>query len=176
VTGLRIGEALDLDIGDLDSENGVLHIRHAKNGKERLLPLDPSVVQQLAGYCTERDRLLERKSEAFFVNCKGARPDYCWARANFVRVCQNIGLRGTWARPAIGRPPRIHDLRHTFAVRTLIGWYRSGKDSAREMHKLTTYLGHEGPRDTYWYLEAVPELLEHAAARVENSEAKGIEK
>jgi integrase len=152
----------------------VLCIRHGKNGKERLLPLDPSVVQKLARYCIERDRLLERKSEALFVNCKGARPDYCWARANFVRVCQNIGLRETWARPAMRRPPRIHDLRHTFAVRTLIDWYRSGKDPAREMHRLTTYLGHERPRDTYWYLESVPELLALAAARLEKPDGRQV--
>lgn len=174
MTGLRIGEALDLDTSDLDAEHGVLRIRRGKNGKERLLPLDPSVVRQLAEYCAERDRLLERRSQAFFLNCKGARPDYCWARANFVRACQNIGLRGTWAQPTSGRSPRIHDLRHTFAVRTLIGWYRSGKDPTREMHRLTTYLGHEGPRDTYWYLEAVPELLELAAARVESCEAREV--
>jgi integrase/recombinase XerD len=172
VTGLRIGEALDLDTSDLDDEHGVLQIRNGKNGKERLLPIDPSVVRQLLNYRTERDRLLERKSLAFFVNCKGVRPNYCWARANFVHICQNIGLRGAWAQPTSGRPPRIHDLRHTFAVRTLIGWYRSGGDPAREMHKLSTYLGHEGPEHTYWYLEAVPELLELASARVDRSKAE----
>ena len=167
-TGLRIGEALALDTGDLDREHGVLRIRLGKNGKERLLPLDPTVVQQLTSYCAERDRLFACKPHALFVNCKGVRPDYCWARANFVRVCQNIGLRESWSRPSTRRLPRIHDLRHTFAVRTLIGWYRTGKDPAREMHRLTSYLGHEGPKDTYWYLEAVPELLGLAAARVEN--------
>lgn len=166
VTGMRIGEALDLDTADFDVERQLLHVRSGKNGKERILPIDPGVAQRLANYCDEMDRLLERRAQSLFVNCKGERPNYCWARANFVRVCQSIGLRGTWTRPMAGRPPRIHDLRHTFAVRTLIEWYRSGNDAAREMHKLTTYLGHEGPRDTYWYLQAVPELLELASARV----------
>ena len=166
VTGLRIAEALALDTADFDVERQLLHIRNGKNGKERILPINPGVAERLAHYCIERDRLLERRSESLFVNCKGERPNYCWARANFVRVCQSIGLRGTWTRPVKGNPPRIHDLRHTFAIRTIIKWYREGNDAAREMHKLTTYLGHEGPRDTYWYLQAVPELLELALARV----------
>jgi len=171
VTGMRVAEALALDTADFDSERQLLHIKNGKNGKERILPIDPDVAVRLKNYCTERDRLLERHSEPLFVNCKGERPDYCWARANFVRVCQSIGMRGTWAKPMPGRPPRIHDLRHTFAVRTITGWYRAGHDAAREMHKLTTYLGHEGPRDTYWYLQAVPELLELASARIGESSA-----
>lgn len=166
VTGMRIAEALALNTADFDAGQQILHVRNGKNGKERLLPIDPDVAERLAQYCAERDRLLERHSEPLFVNCKGERANYCWARANFVRVCQSIGLRGAWAKPMPGNPPRIHDLRHTFAVRTITGWYRAGHDAAREMHKLTTYLGHEGPRDTFWYLQAVPELLELASARV----------
>jgi integrase/recombinase XerD len=166
VTGMRIGEALALDTADFDVERQLLHIRSGKNCRERILPIDPGVAQRLTNYCAERDRLLERHSQSLFVNCKGERPNYCWARANFVRVCQSIGLRGAWTKPMAGKPPRIHDLRHTFAVRTLTEWYRAGNDAAREMHKLTIYLGHEGPRDTYWYLQAVPELLELASARL----------
>lgn len=166
VTGMRIAEALALDTADFDAEREFLHVRSGKNGKERILPIDAGVALRLMNYCAERDRLLERRPVSLFVNCKGERPNYCWARANFVRVCQSVGLRGTWAKPMTGSPPRIHDLRHTFAVRTLTAWYRAGNDAAREMHKLTTYLGHEGPRDTYWYLQAVPELLELASAKV----------
>lgn len=166
VTGMRIAEALALDTADFDAGQQILRVRSGKNGKERLLPIASDVADRLTNYCAERDRLLGRHSESLFVNCKGDRPNYCWARANFVRVCQSIGLRGTWAKPMTGSAPRIHDLRHTFAVRTIIGWYRAGHDAAREMHKLTTYLGHEGPRDTYWYLQAVPELLELASARI----------
>lgn len=172
VTGMRIAEALALDSEDFDTGQQTLHVRNGKNGKERLIPIDPDVSNRLADYCAERDRLLERRSEPLFVNCKGVRPNYCWARANFVRVCQSVGLRGTWSKPMLGNPPRIHDLRHTFAVRTITGWYRAGHDAAREMHKLTTYLGHEGLRDTYWYLQAVPELLELASARLRDGSAE----
>ena len=155
-TGLRINEALRLDPGDLDGEHGVLRVRHGKLGKERLLPLDPGVVARLDAYGAERDRLLGRASDAMFVTCDGARLGDCGARYNFAQVCQQIGLRTPQLYKRHGRGPRIHDLRHTFAARTMIDWYRSGKDPAREMIKLTTYLGHSSPSNTYWYLEAVP--------------------
>lgn len=164
-TGLRISEALRLDPGDLDAEDGVLRVRCGKLGKERLLPLDPGVVDRLEVYDGERDRLLGHASDAFFVTCGGARLGDCGARYNFAQVCQQIGLRAPQLYQRHGRGPRIHDLRHTFAARTMIEWYRSGKDPAREMLKLTTYLGHSNPSNTYWYLEAVPELLELASAR-----------
>jgi integrase/recombinase XerD len=169
VTGLRISEALSLDRGDLDAETGVLRVRHGKLGKERLLPLDPSVVTRLAAYGAERDRLLGRTPDAFFVTCEGARLGDCGARYNFAQVCQQIGLRTPQRYQRHGRGPRIHDLRHTFAARTMIDWYRSDKDPAREMIKLTTYLGHSSPSNTYWYLEAVPELLELASTRIMNT-------
>lgn len=165
-TGLRISEALGLDPGDLDADTGVLRVRRGKLGKERLLPLDRSVVTRLRAYGTERDRLLGRAADAFFVTCEGARLGDCGARYNFAHVCQRIGLRTPQLYGRHGRGPRIHDLRHTFAARTMVGWYRSGKDPAREMLKLTTWLGHTKPSDTYWYLEAVPELLELASARM----------
>jgi integrase/recombinase XerD len=93
VTGLRISEALALDQDDLDAENGVLRVRRGKLGRERLLPLDPTVVAQLVGYAAERDRLLCTTPEAFFVTCKGTRLTDCCARYNFARACQQIGLR-----------------------------------------------------------------------------------
>lgn len=166
VTGLRISEALGLDPADIDVESGVLHIRQGKLGKERLLPLDPSVVERLESYGRERDRLLGRRPQAFFVTCEGHRLGDCGARYNFAHVCQRIGLREPQLFLRHGRGPRIHDLRHTFAVRTLLNWYRAGKDVGREMIKLTTWLGHASPAHTYWYLEAVPELLELASARI----------
>ncbi|MFQ6186306.1 tyrosine-type recombinase/integrase [Sinorhizobium meliloti] len=172
VTGLRINEALRLDQTDLDIETGVLRVRFGKLGKERLLPLDPTVAQKLKSYGRERDRLLGRRSEALFVACKGHRLGDCGARYNFALVCQQIGLRPRQDYKRHGRGPRIHDLRHTFAVRTMLNWYRSGHDVGREMIKLTTWLGHASPADTYWYLEAVPELLELAAARI-TSAAEG---
>lgn len=165
VTGLRISEALALDRDDLDTGNGVLRVRFGKRGRERLLPLDPSVVAQLDVYARERDRLLGRAAPAFFVTEKGRRLTDCGARYNFAHVCQRIGLRAEQQYGRHGRGPRIHDLRHTFAVRAMINWYRAGKDPAREMIRLTTYLGHGDPSDTFWYLEAVPELLDLAMAR-----------
>ena len=165
VTGLRISEALALDRGDLDVENGVLRVRRGKLGKERLLPLDPTVVAQLVDYAAERDRLLGSTGHAFFVTCNGTRLTDCSARYNFARACQQIGLRAHQHYCRHGRGPRIHDLRHTFAVRTMINWYQTGKDPAHEMIRLTTYLGHSDPDNTFWYLEAVPELLDLAMAR-----------
>jgi len=164
-TGLRISEALALDDGDIDTEAGVLRIRRGKLGKERLLPLDPSVLTQLIAYATERDRLLGCAAPAFFVTEKGTRLTDCGARYNFAHVCQRIGLRPRQQYCRHGRGPRIHDLRHSFAVRTMIGWYRAGNDPTREMIRLTTYLGHTNPSNTFWYLEAVPELLDLAMAR-----------
>ena len=166
VTGLRINEALRLDQSDLDIETGVLRVRFGKLGKERMLPLDRTVVRQLELYGRERDRLLGRSSEAMFVTCKGDRLGDCGARYNFALVCQQIGLRPRQDYRRHGRGPRIHDLRHSFAVRTMLNWYRSGQDVGREMIKLTTWLGHESPANTYWYLEAVPELLELGSARI----------
>lgn len=168
VTGLRVSEALALDAGDVDLEAGVLIIRRGKRGKARLAPLHSSVTQHLQAYIRERDRLLGFTPEPFFVGKQGARVDDCSARYNFALVCKQLGLRPPQRFGRHGRGPRIHDLRHTFAARTMIGWYRTGQDVAAEMLKLTTYLGHTKPENTYWYIEAVPELLELAAERVIN--------
>jgi integrase len=173
VTGLRISEALALDRNDVNAENGMLRVRRGKLGKERLLPLDTSVVAQLVTYAAERDRLLGSKPDAFFVTCKGTRLTDCSARYNFAQACQRIGLRAQQEYSRHGRGPRIHDLRHTFAVRTMIDWYRRGKDPAREMIRLTTYLGHADPDNTFWYLEAVPELLDLAMARATSGKGAG---
>jgi integrase/recombinase XerD len=169
VTGLRISEALGLDTVDVDLNEGVLRIRRAKLGKERLIPLADSVTERLQTYADERDRLLGLTPEPFFVTCGGDRLKDCGARYNFALVCQRIGLRSPQQYYRHGRGPRIHDLRHSFAVGTIIDWYRTGKDPSREMLKLTTYLGHTAPHHTYWYIEAVPELLELASNRVAGS-------
>ena len=176
VTGLRISEALGLDAVDVDLHAGVLRIRRGKLGKERLIPLAESVVVRLRNYSAERDRLLGFAPTPFFVTCGGDRMGDCTARYNFALVCQRTGLRGPQQYYRHGRGPRIHDLRHSFAARTIIDWYRTGKDPAREMIKLTTYLGHTKPDNTYWYIEAVPELLELAAHRVEEADERGVRK
>lgn len=164
-TGLRISEALALDPRDLDTATGVLRVRRGKNGRERLLPLDPTVVDRLLTYAVERDRLLGYTPDAFFVREEGDRLSEWSARYNFAQVSKSIGLRERTRYHGHGRGPRIHDLRHTFAVRTMIEWYRAGKDPSREMIRLMTWLGHTKPDNTFWYIEAVPELLELAMER-----------
>lgn len=170
MTGLRISEALTLDSDDVDLDLGVLTIRRGKGGKARFVPIHDSIISRLVTYAQERDRLLGFTPQSFFATDRGTRPDDCSARYNFAIVCQRIGLRPGQLYGRHGRGPRIHDLRHSFAARTILGWYRAGKDPAREMVKLTAYLGHTKPENTYWYIEAVPELLELAARRVTDNQ------
>jgi integrase/recombinase XerD len=165
-TGLRVSEAIALDNSDVDLENGVLTVRCGKSGKARIVPISETTAERLIAYAAERDRILGRTPKPFFVSDTGNRPDDCSARYNFATVCQRIGLRAPQKFNKHGRGPRIHDLRHTFAARTMVNWYRSGKDPEREMIKLSTYLGHTEPAHTYWYIEAVPELLALASERV----------
>lgn len=165
VTGLRISEAISLDDSDVDLETGVLRIRHGKFGKERLVPVSNSTLLQLVAYAKERNRLLGSRPQSFFVSDRGTRPTDCSTRYNFACVCQKIGLRVPEKFGRHGRGPRIHDMRHCFAVRTIVNWYRMGLDAGREMIKLSTYLGHSKPENTFWYIEAVPELLELASQR-----------
>lgn len=173
VTGLRISEALKLDDRDVDLNEAVITVRCSKNGKTRLLPISATTVNRLDDYRTERERLLGRSSTALFLLENGVRPTDCCARYNFAQVCQRIELRDHQSLYRHGRGPRIHDLRHTFAVRTIIDWYRSGRNADREMFKLSTYMGHIKPEYTYWYIEAVPELLQLASERVLRSIAGG---
>jgi integrase/recombinase XerD len=172
VTGLRISEAIALNVDDVDLESGILTIRRGKLGKARLLPLSNSTQAQLAWYAKERDRLLGARATSFFVSDQGKRPTDWAVRYHFAVLCQRIGLRPAQRFHRHGRGPRIHDLRHTFAVQTLLNWYRSGQDPAQEMIRLTTYLGHARPVDTYWYIEAVPELMQLAAQRSSAALAK----
>jgi integrase/recombinase XerD len=173
VTGLRISEAIGIDDHDIDLDEGVITVRRGKNGKARFVPIVPSTIDRLRAYRTERTRLLGATSGPFFLIEGGKRPTDCYARYNFAVVSQGIGLRETQHFCKHGRGPRIHDLRHTFAVRTIMDWYRKGLDPDREMIKLSTYLGHSKPDHTYWYIEAVPELLHLASTRAERSLAEG---
>lgn len=172
VTGMRISEALALDVNDVDLETGVLSIRRGKLGKARLNPISDSTKAQLAFYAGRRARFVGRDPRAFFLSEQGQRLTQFGARFNFSHVSQRLGLRPAQRIKRYGRGPRIHDLRHTFAVNTLLNWYRTGKDASTEMIKLTTYLGHTNPANTYWYIQAVPELLELASQRAIKSLAK----
>ncbi len=167
VTGLRVSEAIGLDDKDVDLNETVLAIRRSKNGKCRFVPLSASVAERMRAYRAERNRILGHGRAPFFLLENGERPGDCCARYNFALVCQRIGLRERQFFNKHGRGPRIHDLRHTFAVRTIMDWYRRGLDPDREMLKLSTYLGHAKTEFTYWYIEAIPELLQLACERAE---------
>jgi len=160
-SGMRIGEVIKLDRGDVDWAEGVLLIRESKFGKSRLVPLHPSTMQTLAQHAHLRDELQPRPQEqSFFVSLTRKRLSYAVVQETFRQLVNNAGI-GTDA-PS---PPRLHDLRHTFAVRTLLSWYRSDADVQAKIPSLSTYLGHREPASTYWYLSAAPELLALAAAR-----------
>jgi len=162
-TGMRVGEAIALDRRDLDAEQGALLVRHGKFGKSRELPLHPSTVEALARYLRRPDRPQAAASPALFVSSTGSRLAYCDVQRTFRRLARSAGLA---PRSASCRP-RLHDLRHSFAVRTILDGYRDGADVDARLTLLSTYLGHVDPKATYWYLSAAPELLELAARRLE---------
>jgi len=164
VTGLRIGEALQLHAADVDLAAGVLTIRGAKFGKTRLVPIHPSTQRVLARYAARRDRVLDgRPAGSFFVSGRGNRLDKGAVHRTFYAVSRQVGLRGATA----SHGPRLHDFRHRFAVQTLLRWYRAGDDVERRLPLLSTYLGHGHVADTYWYLTACPELMGAAVQRLE---------
>lgn len=164
VSGMRVNEALNLDTPDVDLGCGILTIRRTKFGKSRHVPVHPSTVDALKQYADRRDRVLGKPTVAFFVSERGIRITDCMARYTFARLSQQLGLRSI--AKSHGHGPRLHDMRHRFAARTLIHWYRAGLDVERELPKLATYLGHVHVNETYWYLEAVPELLQLATDRL----------
>jgi len=164
-TGMRVGEAIDLNRTDLDSKEGILTIRDSKFGKSREVPLHPTALEAIEHYANQRHRRFPRPpSPAFFLSLAGSRLIYQNVHLTFLRLVQWAGL--AHRKP---RRPRIHDLRHAFAVRTLIDWHQAGLDAERQLPVLSTYLGHTNPSSTYWYLSAVPELLGAAVGRLEDS-------
>jgi integrase len=165
-TGLRSGEALALDIEDVDLCAGILTIRNTKFGKSRLVPVSPTTKRALARYSRFRDTAAPQLvTQAFFVAEHGMRLSGCAARRTFACLCAEVGLRPSVRRRS-GRGPRLHDIRHTFTTTKLIEWYRAGLDVGREIPKLATYLGHSAVGNTYWYIEAVPELLQLATEQL----------
>jgi integrase len=174
VTGMRVSEALKLDRQDVDLREGIVTIRRTKFGKSRLVPLHPSSRDALQGYAGRRDAILPGLSTpAFFVSERGTRITEWSARYTFATISRHIGLRAPAGGQRHGRGPRLHDMRHRFAARTLIDWYRTGVDVEREIPKLATYLGHVHVNDTYWYIEGVPELLQLATERLEEKHEEG---
>ena len=164
ITGMRVGEVMGLDCDDVDLDQQTLVVRCTKFGKSRLVALHASSADALRRYARFRQRCRPKPTcPAFFVSETGTRLTYWSLRATFVRLSQEIGLR----EPTDSHGPRLHDFRHSFAVRTLLEWYRAGVDVEPRMPVLATYLGHAHVSDTYWYLSAAPELMRLAAERVE---------
>jgi len=164
VTGIRVGEAIQLDQADLNVANSLLTVRHGKFGKSRELPLHPSTVLALSGYLGRADRPRVRsRTPALFVSPAGTRLLYNNVQHTFHQLVCRVGIT---PRSAACRP-RIHDIRHNFAVNTILDSYRDGGDPGSQLAVLSTYLGHVDPAGTYWYLSAAPELMRVAADRLE---------
>jgi integrase len=162
-TGMRVGEAIGLGRDDIDIEPGLLLVKKSKFNKTRLLPLHPSVVDALTSYVRYRDRVHPRpKAATFFVSIAGTQLIYNNVRLVFGDL---IADASTWT--SLARRPRIHGLRHSFAVATLLDWYRAGIDVDASLPLLSAYLGHVDPAATYWYLQAAPALLTLTAQRLD---------
>lgn len=166
VAGLRVGESIRLDRGDVELQTGLLTVRDTKFKKSRRLPLHSSTVQALARYAEQRDHHFPRlRTDSFFVSVRGSRLLDTHVHATFNEVVRLavIQPRSTACRP------RMHGLRHSFAVSTLLRWYQSEADTdvGKNLPLLSAYLGHVSPASTYWYLEAAPELLALVSQRLE---------
>lgn len=175
VTGLRISEAISLNNKDVDLESGIIRLRYGKNEKERILPVSECTKNYLKKYSIKRNKLLGYTPKAFFISDKGIRLTDCAVRFNFATIGKMIGLRTEQSSTKHGHGPRVHDLRHTFTVKVMTKWYKEGKDINKEILKLVTYLGHDKLASTYWYIEAIPELLSLASQRTENYFEKEVQ-
>jgi integrase/recombinase XerD len=163
-SGLRLGEALALDRGDVNPRKAVLMVT-GKNDHTRMVPLHATTAAMLSGYAARRDRLCPAPvSPAFFLTSTGRRVQQGGVQQTFARLLVAANIH----TPPGRRRPRIHDLRHTFAVNALIGWYRAGVDVQARLPVLSAFLGHTSPEATYWYLQATPQLLALAAQRLEH--------
>lgn len=166
-TGLRPGEALALDRADVDLQNGILFVRETKFGKSRFVPITTTTRLALQQYAAQRDALCPHpRTPAFLLSERGLRLVGASVRGMFVRLSRIVGLRPANGSRRAGRGPRLQDFRHSFVTCRLVEWYRAGVDVTRELPKLTTYVGHTEVGLTYWYIEAVPELLTLATERL----------
>jgi len=166
VAGLRLGEARNLELQDVDLKAAVLTIRGTKFGKTRLVPLHSSTSKVLADYISRRRRHWAKRpvSSYLFVSSWGNRLDGGEIHRTFYALSRQVGLRG----PGDSHGPRLHDMRHRFATNTLVGWYRAGQDPERLLPVLSAYLGHVHVADTQWYLSDSPELMREAMRRLEH--------
>ena len=161
---MRVSEPIAFNRQDVDLSRGTLTVGSTKFGKSRLIPIHSSTIAKLSEYSRLRDRLfIIPRCPNFFVSEQGTRLTHWSVRRTFVILSRQIGLRG----PHDSHGPRLHDLRHTFAVKTLLKWYRAGVDVECHMPQLATFLGHTHVNDTYWYISAVPELLRLAIKRLD---------
>ena len=166
VTGLRTSEVLSLDRDDVDLAQGIVTVRNSKFGKSRQIHLHPSTRQALRRYTDQRDRLCPNpRGPGFFLAECGTRITQWALRWTFAKLSRQTGLRGP--SKSHGNGPRLHDMRHRFAVNMLLRWYRGGVDVERHLPHLATWLGHVHVSDTYWYLTATPELMQLAARRLD---------
>jgi integrase len=162
--GLRVSEALALDTTDLDRDDDLLVIRETKFAKSRLVPLHSTTTARLATYITLRDQTRTHPlCPALLVSGTGTRLHHSNVSLTFAWLAQRVGIT---RRSAVCRP-RLHDLRHSFAVASVLDWYRTGADVPVMMPRLATYLGHTDPKHTYWYLTAAPELMAVAGQRLD---------
>jgi site-specific recombinase XerD len=164
VSGMRIGEVLDLKLKNVDFKEGVITVVGAKFGKSRFVPLHASTIKALANYKMSRAKFLAGKqAENFFISLRGTRLDAGTVTRTFHQLSRQIGLRKLGERNG----PRLHDFRHVFAIQTMVRWYRCGEDVERLLPVLSSYLGHVHISDTYWYFSACPELMGMAVKLLE---------
>lgn len=167
-TGLRISEALALREADVDLKAGVLTVRRSKFGKSRLVPLDPTAVAALARYRSERARFVPTEPQRpFFIATRGRRLGQPLGDRQAHRVFDQLRRRLGWVARGGHGAARIHDLRHSFAVRRLLRWHEQGVDVHPRMLALSNYMGHAKISHTYWYLTGVPELMQLVGQRFE---------
>lgn len=162
VTGMRTGEAISLSRVSVDINNKVITILESKNQKSRRIPIHSSVAKALKQYSKVRDQLLKNPPQYFFVDDHGQQLKPNKVRLIFRKLCSLVGISNK------DRAPRILDLRHTFAVKTLERCYSEGIDPEMEILTLANYLGHRNPKHTYWYLTATNTLMSLIIRNLEN--------
>jgi len=161
VTGMRVGEAVKLDLADLDFERLLLHVHHTKFGKSRWVPIHPTTRKALLVYKEKRDRLYPHAGPHFFVTEQGCRIRVGTVNPVLRKLCGQVGIEPGMRRIS------VHAFRHCFAIRTITKWYQEDEDAEQRLPELSTFLGHNDLAGTYWYLSAIPELLAAVTARLD---------